>query len=162
MKKKTLFTCRAAVIAALYVVLTYVSALMGLASGAIQVRLSEALCILPYFTFAAVPGITVGCFCANILFGASLYDIIFGTLASAIGALGAYLIRKNKWLVSLPTVMSNTIIIPIVLYFSGLTEDGIPFMMLTVGIGEVIAASVLGTFLLLSLEKYGKRLFYEK
>ncbi len=151
--------CRSALIAALYVALTYISAAMGLASGAVQIRLSEALTVLPYFTFAAVPGVTLGCFFSNLLFGASAYDIVFGTLATLAGALGAHFLRRHKWLVSIPTVISNTVTIPFVLYFSGMTENGIPFMMATVCTGELISASFVGTLLLLSLEKYGKRLF---
>lgn len=159
MNKKTLFLCRAAVIAALYVALTYVSAVMGLSSGAIQIRFSEALCVLPFFTYAAVPGLTVGCFVANLLFGASTLDIIFGTLATLIGAVGAYYCRRFPLLVPVPTVVSNTVIIPLVLYFSGVSEGTIPFMMLTVGIGELLSAAVLGVALLYTLKKYSKVLF---
>lgn len=159
MNKRTLFLCHTAAIAALYVTLTYFSAIMGIASGAVQVRLSEALCVLPFFTSAAVPGLTLGCLLANLLFGVSVYDIIFGTLATLIGAVGARACRKYKWLVPLPTIASNTIIIPLMLYFSGLTEDGLPFMMLTVGLGEVISVGILGMILLFALKRYEKHIF---
>ena len=86
--KRTMYVVHAAVIAALYVVLTYLAAGFDLASGAIQVRFSECLTILPYFTTAAVPGVTLGCLIANILIGSAAPDVIFGTLATFLGALG--------------------------------------------------------------------------
>ena len=145
----------AGLIASLYVVLTFVSAIFGMSSGAIQVRLSEALCVLPAFTSAGIPGLAVGCLISNILFAGNVFDVIFGTLATLIGALGAYWLRKYDWAVTLPTVIANTLIIPLVIaYGYGSTEASIPFMMLTVGIGEIISAGVLGTALLLVLKKY--------
>ncbi len=80
--QKTLYLVQGALIAALYVVLTLVAAGFDLASGAIQVRISEALCILPFFTPAAVPGLFVGCLAANLVTGSALPDIIFGSLAT--------------------------------------------------------------------------------
>ena len=68
-KKSALFLTQAAMIAALYVVLTYIANLFGLASGVIQIRLSEMLCILPVFTPAAIPGLFIGCLLSNILTG---------------------------------------------------------------------------------------------
>ncbi len=143
----------AAIIAALYVVLTGVSAMLGLASGVIQVRLSEALTILPYFTPAAVPGVTIGCLLANLLTGAPLPDIIFGTLASFLGVLGASFLRKYKYLVALPTILSNAIIIPLVLQYAYGVPDAFWYLMLTVGAGEVISAGLFGGFLLHVLQK---------
>ncbi|HPU18393.1 MAG TPA: QueT transporter family protein [Bacillota bacterium] len=151
--------CRAAIIAALYVVLTYLSDIFGLASGAIQLRLSEALCVLPYFSFIAVPGLTIGCLISNILFGVSFYDVIFGTLATAIGAVVSYYIRKYKYVVPLPTVVANAIIVPLVLRISGMSGDGFIYLMLTVGAGELLACCALGIPLMLVLEKYRSRIF---
>ena len=107
------YLTRAGVIAGLYVALTWISALLGLSGmGAIQLRLSEALCVLPYFTAAAVPGVTVGCLLANLLTGAALPDIIFGTLATLIGAVGTRCLRRNRYLAPLPPIAANTVIIP--------------------------------------------------
>ncbi|HOQ14361.1 MAG TPA: QueT transporter family protein [Bacillota bacterium] len=156
---KTVLICRAAIIAALYVVLTYLSDIFGLASGAIQLRLSEALCVLPYFSFIAVPGLTIGCLISNILFGVSFYDVIFGTLATAIGAVVSYYIRKYKYVVPLPTVVANAIIVPLVLRISGMSGDGFIYLMLTVGAGELLACCALGIPLMLVLEKYRSRIF---
>lgn len=143
----------AAIIAALYVVFTGLSAALGLASGAIQVRLSEALTVLPYFTPAAVPGVTVGCLLANFLTGAPLPDVIFGTLASFLGVLGASFLRKKKYLIALPTILSNAIIIPLVLQYAYGIKDAFWYLMLTVGVGELISAGLLGGLLLHVLQK---------
>ncbi|MDD4524452.1 MAG: QueT transporter family protein, partial [Lachnospiraceae bacterium] len=108
---KVLFMSRAAMIAALYVILTMFAAGFDLASGAIQVRFSEALTILPFFTPAAVPGLAIGCLISNIITGCNIFDIIFGTLANFIGAAGTYALRKHRYLCTIPPVISNTIIV---------------------------------------------------
>lgn len=143
--QKTLFTCRAAIIAATYVVLTFVSALFGVSSGIIQIRFSEMLCILPIFTTAAIPGLTIGCLSANLLIGGAIWqDVVFGTLATLIGAIGTYSLRKFKWLAPLPPMLANTVIIPFVLAYGYKFEGGLPLFMLTVGIGEIISVYIFG------------------
>ena len=151
MNKKVKFICHAALIAAIYVLLTYVT--QAFASGAIQVRLAEALCVLPYFTAAAVPGVTIGCLLANIFTGCALWDIVFGTFATLIGAVIARLLRKNKWLVPLPSVLANMAIIPPVLIAVYNEEMLYPLLVLSIGIGEVISIYGIGMILLLALEK---------
>ncbi len=163
-RKKVIFLCQAAIIAALYVALTMVSSMLGLSSGAIQCRFSEALCILPYFTSAAIPGVTVGCLISNLTVAGvtNAFDIAFGTLATLIGALGTYLLRNikiGKFLAAVPPIVSNTLIIPFVLKYAYNLPDGLGFLMLTVGIGELISAGILGTALLLALEPYKQRIF---
>ena len=135
-----LFITHAGMTAALYTVLTLTIAAFGLANGAIQIRISEALTVLPYFTPAAVPGLFVGCVLSNILIGAPIWDVIFGSLATLIGAVGTYFLGKyvNKWLSSVPPILANTLIIPFVLKYAYGAEDALPFLMLTVGIGEII------------------------
>ena len=157
--KKTRFITHAAVIAALYVVLTYVANALGLANGAIQVRFSEALTILPVFTPAAIPGLFIGCIISNVSTGCALWDIVFGSIATLIGAFGTYLLRKCKWLTPLPPVLANTCIIPFVLAYVYGVPGGIPYLMATVGIGEVISCYVLGMILLSALNKYRNILF---
>lgn len=142
----------AAAIAAIYVVLTMVFA--PISFGPIQFRISEALCILPYFTPAAVPGLFVGCFLSNLIGTAAPLDVVFGSLATLIGAVGSYALRDKKWLVCLPPILANTIIIPWVLRFAYGTEDLIPFAMMTVGIGEILAIGVLGNMFLVLLDRY--------
>ncbi|BCK01742.1 QueT transporter family protein [Anaerocolumna chitinilytica] len=157
MKNKTLFITQAALIAAIYVVLVFVFKPISFSN--IQIRIAEALTILPFFTPAAIPGLAIGCLLGNFLGGADMLDIIFGTLATLLGATGSYLLRRNKFLVPLPPILSNTVIIPWVLrYAYGLTLP-IPLMMATVGIGEVLSCGVLGIFLLLVLNQYKDVIF---
>ena len=151
MKAQKLTT--AAIIAALYVVLTMLSRVFGLDSGVIQVRFSEALCILPIFTPAAVPGLFVGCLLSNILAGGIFWDVVFGSLATLLGALGTRYLRKNPYLAILPPILSNTIIIPFVLSYAYGIPGSIFYFMLTVGIGEIISCGILGIFLHSTLKK---------
>ena len=148
---RTQFLVLSAAIATIYIVLTTIAAGFGIASGAIQVRFSEALTVLPFITPAAVPGLTIGCLVSNILTGCVLPDIIFGTLATFLGAVGSYALRKNRWLVSIPPIVSNTLIIPFVLTYAYHIPGGIPFFMLTVGAGEVISCLILGQILLTAI-----------
>lgn len=157
--KRTRFLTEAAVIAAIYIVLTYLAWGFDLASGAIQCRISEALTVLPLFTPAAIPGLSIGCVLANFLTGAPLPDVIFGSLATLIGACGSYLLRKNRYLVSIPPVISNALIIPLVLRFAYGIPDGIPFLMLTVGAGELIACVLFGQLLITALLPVRRVLF---
>ncbi len=150
--KQTQFLTQAAMIAALYVVITWLFAAFSF--GEVQVRLSEALTILPLFTPAAVPGLFVGCIIGNILGGAVLPDIIFGSLATLIGA---FFTRKlsdsNPFLGPIPPIVANTLIVPFVLKYAYSVPLPIPFMMLTVGIGEVISCGVLGMALYFTLSR---------
>ena len=156
--KKVLFLVQAAMIGAIYVVLTIL--FQPFSFGQIQVRIAEALTILPVFTSAAIPGLFVGCLIGNILGGSILPDIIFGSLATLIGAISTYLLRKqNKYLTPLPPIFANTIIVPFILYYAYGINLPIPFMMLTVGIGEIISCGVLGMIVYASLEKYRYRIF---
>lgn len=155
--EKVIHMVQAAMIAAVYVALTL--PIQPIAYGPIQFRVSEALTILPYFTSAAIPGVTIGCFLSNILMGAPLPDIIFGTLATLIGTIFSRMLRRQKFLVCIPPILSNALIIPWVLKFAYEFEDAVPYMMLTVGAGEVLAAGVLGTMLLLALERCKNMVF---
>ncbi len=157
--KRNLHLVEGAMIASLYVVLTYICNFFGLANGVIQVRLSEALTILPFFTPAAIPGLTIGCLLSNILTGCALPDIIFGTLATLLGAFGSYYLRNFKYLVALPPILANIIIVPIVLQKAYGITDSLPFLMATVGAGEIISAGILGTILLLALIPYRNVIF---
>ena len=153
------------VIAALYVVLTIIAAALGIASGAIQVRLSEALTILPVFTAAAVPGLTVGCVLANLITGCAAWDVVFGSMATLLGAIGTRMLRDRPAIAWIPPVVSNMLIVPVVLmkvygvdsvdvFGSVFNGDSLWIMLVvTVGIGEVIACGVLGMLLYQALKK---------
>ena len=165
--KKVIFIVQAAVIAALYVVLTFIANALGLASHTIQVRFSEALCILPVFTPAAIPGLWIGCLLANLLTGAVIYDVIFGSIATLLAAVFTYLLRNHKIACTFPPVILNMIIVPFVLvyaygippvYFHNVNVT-IPFNAVTVGIGEVISVCILGSILMRVLFKYRNVVF---
>ena len=153
------FLTYSAAIAALYVGLTYLAFVLGLDKGVIQVRFSEALCVLAAFTPAAIPGMTLGCFLSGLLTSAHPFDMVFGSMATLIGVLGCWLLRflKNRrlafCLVPLPNVLSNALIIPWVLSVAYGATEGYPFLFLTVGAGEVISAGVLGSLLLWILRR---------
>ena len=157
-KEKVLFLTQAAMIAALYVVLTLV--FQAISFGEIQVRIAEALTLLPVFTPAAIPGLFIGCLIGNVIGGSILPDIIFGSLATLIGAYFTYLLRRqNKFLAPLPPIISNIIIVPFILRYAYGFNLPIPFMMLTVGMGEVISCGVLGMILYTPLQKHRNRIF---
>ena len=155
--KKVLFIVQAAAIAAIYVVLTVVFA--PLSFGEVQVRFAEALTILPYFTPAAIPGLFVGCIIGNFLGGAIPVDIICGSIATLIGAFGSYALRKQKFLVPVPPIMANTVIVPFVLFYGYGINLPIPLMMLSVGAGEVLSCGVLGLVILSALDRYKNVIF---
>ena len=157
--KKVLFVVQAALIAAIYVVVTYFVSAIHLASGVIQVRMSEALTVLPFFTPAAIPGLAIGCFLSNLLTGCLPMDVVCGSIATLLGAVGSYLLKKYKWLVPLPPIVANVLIVPQVLAYVYGAEGSIPFFMVTVGIGQVISCYGLGMLLLNALLPYRNVLF---
>ncbi len=157
-EQKTLFMTQAAMIAAIYVVLTVLFA--PIAFGQVQIRIAEALTILPMFTPAAIPGLFAGCLIGNIIGGAVLPDIIFGSLATLIGAVFTYLLRRqSKYLAILPPIIANAVIVPFVLRYAYSIVLPISFMMITVGIGEVLSCGVLGMVVYTALQKYQYRIF---
>lgn len=153
MNRKTHFLTQSAIIAALYVALTFVSSLAGMASGAVQIRISEALTVLPMFSFAAVPGLFVGCFVANLLTGAAVWDIVFGAVATLLGALGTYYLGKNYYLAVAFPIASNTLIIPFVLKLAYGVGEGYVFLLFTIFAGEFISCGIMGVILGKALAK---------
>ena len=158
--KKILYLTHAAVIAALYVVLTIIANVLGLANHAIQIRFSEALTILPFFTPAAIPGLFIGCLLSNLLTGCAILDIIFGSMATLLGAMGTRLLRHHTWLTPLPPIVANTLIVPFVLAYVYRFEGSLMYFMITVGIGEIISCGVLGMALMHILQKYASAIFH--
>lgn len=161
---KIKYLAQAGIIAALYVVFTLIANAAGLASGVIQVRISEALTVLPFFTPAAIPGLFLGCLLSNIIGGCVIWDIIFGSLATLLGALGTYAIRKKlpDWCAAIPPIIANTLIVPFVLSYAYEVPDSIPFLMLTVGAGEVISCGILGILLVKLLKPHRNVIFGEQ
>lgn len=156
-ENKVLLLTQAALIAAIYVVLCIVFEPMSY--GGIQARIAEALVILPYFTPAAIPGLFIGCLLSNLIGGCILLDVVFGSLATLIGAIGTWYLRKHKVLLLLPPIIANIIIVPFVLRFGYGEPLPIPVLMLTVGIGEIFAVGVLGSIFLRVLDRYKRVIF---
>ena len=174
MKKTTLTVTQAALIAALYVVLTLLANALGLANYAIQLRFSEALTVLPFFLPAAVPGLFAGCILSNLLTGCLPLDVVFGSLATLLGALGTLFLGRSYraatdsrtsraplwWTAPIPPIVANTLIVPFVLAYVYRFEGSIPYFMLTVGIGEILSCGVLGLLLFKQLERNRKYIFF--
>ncbi|MBR6236800.1 MAG: QueT transporter family protein [Firmicutes bacterium] len=159
---KKFFTTRriahGAIIAAVYVVLCII--FQPISYGPIQFRIAEALTIMPLFTPAAIPGLFVGCILANIIGQGVIMDVIFGSLATLIGAVLGYLLRRNRWLVPIPAVVANALIIPFVLrYGYGITDIPIALEMVYILAGEVVGCYILGELLATILMPHKKRLF---
>ena len=153
-RSATLRLTQAAAIAAIYVVLTLIFA--PISFGAMQVRIAEALTILPLFTPVAIPGLFVGCLLANIIGGAVIWDVVFGSLATLIGAVGGWLLRRNRWLVPVPAIVANTVIIPFVLKYAYGVDLPILLSALYIAVGEIIGCGVLGELLATALLKRGE------
>lgn len=156
-KNKVAYITRAAAIAAIYVVLVLIFNYWSF--GPIQFRIAEALTILPYFTSAAIPGLFIGCLIANITGGAVIWDIVFGSLATLIGAVGTRLLRKKKWLAPLPPIIANTLIVPFVLKYAYGSDGMLPVLMGSIGLSELVVCGVFGMLLLFALNKYRHILF---
>lgn len=162
LSQKTLYLTRASVIAAAYVVLTYLSFLLGLDKGVVQFRLSEVLCVLPAVSAAAVPGLPVGCLLANLLTGAHPLDILFGTLATLAGALGTRWLRSVAarrglgFTASVPPILANLIVVPLLLVFVYGSPDAYPWVLGSVALGEITVCGVGGT-VLLGILRHGKK-----
>ena len=155
--KKNRFLTHSALIAAVYAALCYLQNFLvpNSASWVIQFRAAEALCVLALFTPAAIPGLFIGCFVSNLIAGGVIWDVVFGSIATLLGALGANLLKnKSIYLAPVPTVAANMVIVPFVLRYAYGAEGSLPFFALTVGFGEFVTAGILGVFLAKTLKKH--------
>ena len=155
--KKVQFITQGAVIAAIYVVLVLIFDTFSF--GPIQFRIAEMLTVMPYFTPAAIPGLFVGCLIANIIGGGLIWDIVLGSIATLIGAIGSYLVRKNKWLVPLPPIIANMVIVPFVLKYAYGYDGLLVYFMFTVGLSEIIVCGIIGMALLTVMAKNREHIF---
>lgn len=149
------------IIAAAYFVLTYIANAFQLANGLnFQLRISDALTVLPYYTPAAIPGLFLGCLSANYAMHLPMQDVIYGSLATLVSAIISYLLRKKKFLVPVPPIIIIAFTVPAVYTFL-LGFDEPPFWrsVFMVGAGEAVTCGVLGIALLLGLEEYRDKLF---
>lgn len=152
-KFSAIFLAQAAAVAAIYIVLTFLANALGLSSGAVQVRFSEALCVLPIFMPSAIPGLFVGCILANALTGSIIVDIIFGSIATLVGAVLTRKFKDNLFLAILSPILSNTIILPFVLKFAYAFEGSLIYFAVTIAAGEIISCGILGFSLAKALKK---------
>ena len=156
-RSSALYLTRGAMIAALYVAITWLCSVVGLSSGVIQFRISEAMCILPVFLPEAVPALFIGCMISNLIAGGVVWDVILGAVATLLGAIGARLLRRLPkalmWVATLPTLLANVLIVPPVLIFAYGVLDAYWFIALTVGIGEIACACIGGTMLYFILKR---------
>lgn len=151
-RQNILYICQAGIIAALYVALLFVFA--PISFGAVQVRVAEALTILPIFTPSAIPGLFIGCLLGNFLGGGIIIDIIFGSIATLLGAIGTYFLRKrNPIFGTIPPIVANTLIVPFVIKYAYADEMSLPLIVLAILGGEVLSCGILGGMLGLSLKK---------
>ncbi len=156
---KTKALTQSGLIAACYLALTLLSSALGLASGQLQLRLGECLCLLPCLTPAAIPGLTVGCLLANLLTGAPLLDVLCGPLATLLGAIGSRALKDHPLLAILPPIAANALIIPRVLARAYGLQTALPLLTLTVAAGEALSCGLLGLMVYRSLKSHADRLF---
>lgn len=154
---------RAAVVAALYVALTVTPPLSSLSFGVLQVRVSEALCVLPFLFPETAAGLILGCLISNFFSPLILpLDLVLGTAATALAVLATLLLRKTcsgklRYLAPLPTVLSNALIVPVILCLSTPGESFATLYFsaaLSVGLGELLSAYGLGLPLYFVLKKF--------
>ena len=151
-KSSVLYITQSAATAAIYVVLTVL--FQPVSFGAVQLRVSEMLIVLPMFTSAAVPGLFIGCFFANILGGAVFWDVVFGSMATLIGAYFSYMLRNNRWLVPIPAVLSNALTVPFILKFAYGVDVPLPLLILYITAGEFISCYICGEILISAIQKH--------
>ena len=146
----------AGIIAALYALLAYFSSVFGVAFGPIQCRFSEALCVLPFLTPAAVPGLFLGCLVANLLSPYGALDIVFGSLATLLAALWTSRMKRAA-LAPLPPVLCNAVIVGAVITVQQVPMElfwgTFAYNAVTVGLGEALSCYVLGGLLLRTLSR---------
>lgn len=153
---KTGTLTRAAIIAALYAAMTLLFA--PLSYGEVQIRFSEALTILPILLPEAVPALAVGCLLANVLGGCTIFDIVFGTLATLLAALCTRALRRNVPLASSMPVLFNGVIVGTVVHFAYAPGVALPLCMLSVALGEAVSCMLLGRIVLRAAERIPQRL----
>lgn len=146
------YLVKAGIIAAIYVVLVIIFSFSSF--GPIQFRVAEAMTILPFFTSAAIPGLFVGCLIANILGGAVIWDIIFGSLATLIAAFLSFKLRKQALLVPIPPIVVNSVVVGIILKLAYGVPEGLLFLMGSVFLGQLVAVYGLGMILLKALTPF--------
>ena len=149
---------RGAIIAALYAAITLL--LAPISYGEVQVRLSEALTLLPILLPEAVPALAIGCLLANILGGATIFDIVFGTLATLLAALCTRLLRKNQLAASAMPVLFNGVIVGAVVHYCYAPVVPLVLCMVFVAVGEAISCMLVGPIVLRAVGRIPSRMLH--
>ncbi len=158
--KRTRYLTQSAIIAALYILLALISNMLGMASGGVQLRLSEALTVLPFFTSAAVPALAVGCAGFALISGAALWDLVFGTAATLLAAVCTRLLRrKSRFLAPIPPIVFNVLILPPVLAYVYGAAESIWILAGSIFIGQFLSCFVLGLLLLRAVKRLDASFF---
>ena len=147
---------RGAIIAALYTVLTLL--LAPLSYGEVQIRFSEAMTLLPILMPEAVPALAIGCLLSNILGGCTIFDIVFGTLATLLAALCTRKLRDRFWLAALMPVLFNGVIVGAVVHYCYAPIFPLPLSMLSVAAGEAVACLIVGPLLIRVMKRIPQEL----
>ena len=154
MNKNLQFIVQAAVIAAAYTALTMLFAPISFGHAIFQFRVSEALTVLPAITAASIPGLFIGCLLSNLLVGGiGPIDIIFGSLATLIAAILSRKLKNTPWLVPLPPVIINALIVGSYLNFLKLQDVSLAVSVGWVALGQFLACYFVGYPLLIVLRK---------
>ena len=148
---KTRALVRGAIIAAIYTALTLLFA--PISYGEVQIRIAESLTLLPVLLAEAVPALAVGCLLANVLGGCTIFDIVFGTLATLLAAIAARQLRNRLRLAMLMPVLFNGVIVGAVVHFAYAPVIPLPLCMVFVAAGEAVACCVLGPIVLKMLRR---------
>lgn len=138
----TKLIAKQALIACIYTLLSLVTA--PISFSIFQIRLSESLCVLPIFGFSNIWGITIGCALTNFLMFGNIIDVIFGTFATFIGAIGTHYFRKNYILAVACPILSNAIILPIVFKYAYGLDKAIWFFFIQTFVSQIIAIGLIG------------------
>ena len=149
---------RGALIAALYAAMTLL--LAPISYGEIQVRLSESLTLLPILLPEAVPALAIGCLLANVLGGCTVFDIVFGTLATLLAAVCTRCLRRRLRLASVMPVLFNGVIVGAVVHFAYAPAIPLPLCMLSVALGEAISCMLLGPIVLRAVSRIPSKMLH--
>ena len=149
---------RGAIIAALYAATTLL--LAPISYGEIQIRISESLTLLPILLPEAVPALAIGCLLANVLGGCTIFDIVFGTLATLLAAICTRLLRDRLRLASAMPVLFNGVIVGAVVHYAYAPVIPLPLCMIFVALGEAVACMLLGPVVLRAVSRIPAKMLH--
>ena len=156
--KNTNTLTRGAIIAALYAAITLL--LAPISYGEVQIRIAESLTLLPILLPEAIPALTIGCLLANVLGGCTIFDIVFGTLATLLAAICTRRLRGHQLLASVMPVLFNGVIVGAVVHYAYAPVIALPLCMLFVALGEAVACMLLGPIVLRAVTRIPSKMLH--